>query len=214
MTRKEYTDAVLAVLRHVTRREREAIRREIDGHIEDHMEDLLELDYPPELAEERTLSAMGDPGEVGRALNRQYPFRWLVAARTAMVLTIAAVLLMGSGLLGFLSNTGDNLRARFCPETLVAVEYHSDHLDAVEELDLRAELEDVTVRVYQAGLIFLVDEHNLHFLRITQIVQFIRTSTCHFRFCQTALIEFELSISISCLKYSIVVVRATSYCKP
>lgn len=28
MTRKEYTDAVLAVLRHVTRREREAIRRE------------------------------------------------------------------------------------------------------------------------------------------------------------------------------------------
>lgn len=69
-----------------------------------------------------------------------------------MALTIAAVLLMGSGLLGFLSNTGDNLRARFCPETLVAVEYHSDHLDAVKELDLRAELEDVTVRVYQAGL--------------------------------------------------------------
>ena len=116
------------------------------------MEALLELDYPPELAEERTLSAMGDPGEVGRALNRQYPFRWLVAARTAMALTIAAVLLMGSGLLGFLSNTGDNLRARFCPETLAAVEYHSDHLDAVEGLDLRAELEDVTVRVYQAGL--------------------------------------------------------------
>ena len=27
MTRKEYTDAVLAVLRHVTRREREAIRQ-------------------------------------------------------------------------------------------------------------------------------------------------------------------------------------------
>ena len=95
---------------------------------------------------------MGDPGEVGRALNRQYPFRWLVAARTAMALTIAAVLLMGSGLLGFLSNTGDNLRAQFCPETLAAVEYHSDHLDAVKELDLRAELEDVTVRVYQAGL--------------------------------------------------------------
>ena len=41
MTRKEYTDAVLAVLRHVTRREREAIRREIDGHIEDHMDCLL-----------------------------------------------------------------------------------------------------------------------------------------------------------------------------
>lgn len=69
-----------------------------------------------------------------------------------MVLTIAAVLIMGTGILGFLSNTGDNLRARFCPEKLAAVEDQSDSLDAVAELDLRARLEDVTVRVYQVGL--------------------------------------------------------------
>ena len=37
------------------------------------MEGLLELGYSPELAEERTLDAMGDPKEVGRELNRQYP---------------------------------------------------------------------------------------------------------------------------------------------
>ena len=49
MTRKEYTESVLSALRLVTQREREAIRAEIDGHIEDHMADLLELDYPPEL---------------------------------------------------------------------------------------------------------------------------------------------------------------------
>lgn len=152
MTKREYTELVLSALRHVTRREREAIRAEIDGHIEDHMADLLELDYPPELAEERTLSAMGDPAEVGRELNRQYPLRWLVVGRMAMVLTIVAVLVMGSGILGFLSNTGDNLRARFCPEKLAAVEYQSDSLDAVAELDLRARLEDVAVRVYQVGL--------------------------------------------------------------
>ena len=94
MTRREYTESVLSALRHVTRREREAIRAEIDGHIEDHMADLLELDYPPELVEERTLSAMGDPAEVGRALNRQYPLGWLVVSRTALAAVLVLLLLL------------------------------------------------------------------------------------------------------------------------
>ena len=67
MNRKEYTDAVLTALRHVTDRERLAIRAELDAHIEDHIAALRELDYPPELAEERALAAMGDPTEVGRS---------------------------------------------------------------------------------------------------------------------------------------------------
>ena len=37
MNRKEYTDAVLTALRHVTDRERLAIRAELDAHIEDHI---------------------------------------------------------------------------------------------------------------------------------------------------------------------------------
>lgn len=97
MDRREYTEAVLSTLRRVTGRERAAIRAEIDGHIEDHMEGLLELGYDPELAEERTLSAMGDPKEVGRELNRQYPLRWLVIGRAMRLLsvwTILAVLLL------------------------------------------------------------------------------------------------------------------------
>lgn len=80
MDRKTYIDTVLSTLRRVTGRERSAIREEIDGHIEDHMEGLIELGYDPALAEERTLAAMGDPKEVGRELNKQYPLRWLVAA--------------------------------------------------------------------------------------------------------------------------------------
>lgn len=55
MTRKEYIESVLSALCHVTRREREAIQAEIDAHIEDHMADLLELDYPLELAGSQTL---------------------------------------------------------------------------------------------------------------------------------------------------------------
>ena len=152
MDRREYTEAVLSALRRVTGRERAAIRAEIDGHIEDHMEGLLELGYDPALAEERALAAMGDPKEVGRELDRQYPLGWLIVGRAAMALTIAVVLALGGGFCGFLSNTADNLRARFCPEKLAAVEELRDSLQAVEELDLRVKLDDVTVRVYQVGL--------------------------------------------------------------
>lgn len=97
MDRQEYTDTVLSALHHVTRRERSAIRAEIDGHLEDHMESLLELGYSPELAEERTLDAMGDPKEVGRELNKQYPLRWLTLCWVTRLFsgwTVLAVLLL------------------------------------------------------------------------------------------------------------------------
>ena len=89
---------MLSALRHVTRREREAIRAEIDGHIEDHMADLLELDYPPELAEERTLSAMGDPAEVGRELNEQYTgWGWVILSRVLLAaLVVISILVLYS----------------------------------------------------------------------------------------------------------------------
>ena len=64
MDRRQYTDRVLAYLRRVTAKEREAIRQELDGHMEDHMESLRELGYDEALAEARTLAAMGDPEEV------------------------------------------------------------------------------------------------------------------------------------------------------
>ena len=41
MDRRDYTETVLSALNHVTRRERTAIRAELEGHMEDHMEGLL-----------------------------------------------------------------------------------------------------------------------------------------------------------------------------
>ncbi len=55
---------MLSSLRRVTeKRAGEAIRSELDGHIEDHMEALRELGYDEELAEERAIAAMGEPDE-------------------------------------------------------------------------------------------------------------------------------------------------------
>ena len=92
MTGTEYVERVLSVMRHVTPSEREAIRAELAAHIEDHICDLLELDYDETLAEERTMALMGDPEEVGRELDKQYPVFWLVVKRAAMVLVLVLTL--------------------------------------------------------------------------------------------------------------------------
>ena len=97
MNRREYGERVLSVLRRTTATEREAIRAEIDAHIEDHMEALLELGWDEQLAEERTLAAMGEPEEVGRELDKQYSPFWLFVgnAASAALLVILIMSLMG-----------------------------------------------------------------------------------------------------------------------
>lgn len=161
MTRWEYTEQVLANLRRVTKAEREAVRAEIDGHMEDHICDLLDLGYPPELAEERTLSFMGDPAEVGRELNKQYPFRWLVTKWIAVALTLAFVLAMLVPAWRLAGTVSDNLWNRFYPlhqmdlcDVSLHDRAHGEYcfLEDAAEVDLRQTRDGVTMRVYQAGL--------------------------------------------------------------
>ena len=66
------------------------IRAELEEHIEDRCMALEELNYPPELAAERTLTAMGDPVTVGRALDREHPL-WL---GWCWIASVVAVFLM------------------------------------------------------------------------------------------------------------------------
>lgn len=94
MTRWEYTDRVLSGLRRLTGPEREAVRAELDAHIEDHICDLLDLGYDEELAEERTMQRMGDPAEVSRELNKQYPLRWVLLKWATMAVTAALALML------------------------------------------------------------------------------------------------------------------------
>ena len=146
MDRREYTEAVLSTLRPMTRWERAAIRAEIDGHIEDHMEGLLELGYEPALAEERTLAAMGDPQEVGRELNKQYTgWPFVLLSRAAVLLTVVLCLqaLLGLGILG---NLWDSVWARVYPGEL------EDHIPAAaERLNIRVLVGNDILRVYQVS---------------------------------------------------------------
>ena len=80
------------------RPDHEAIRKELVAHLEDGRADLERLGYPRDLAEERALQAMGNAGEVGRALDRAHkPWlgwlwkvsRWLVMLALAVCLLTA-----------------------------------------------------------------------------------------------------------------------------
>lgn len=147
MTRREYTERVLAALRRVTPEERAAVRAEIDAHMEDHVCDLLDLGYSPELAEERTMSFMGDPEEVGRELDKQYPLGWLAVGRMALTLTVALCIAAFLGA-GMLLNAWDSITYRvFPPESRDA-----GWTAAVTELDIRMPVGNDILWIYRVSL--------------------------------------------------------------
>lgn len=78
------------------RPDRGAIQRELTAHYQDHVRDLERVGYDWKLAEQRALAAMGNPEEIGRALDRVHKpwLGWLwLASRTVLILTVMACLL-------------------------------------------------------------------------------------------------------------------------
>lgn len=73
-----------------------AIRAELEAHIEDRCMALEELNYPPELAAERTLAAMGDPVTVGKALDKEHSLwlgrLWLASVVAVFLMSIIVVI--------------------------------------------------------------------------------------------------------------------------
>ena len=147
MKRNEYTERVLAAMHRVTASERDAICTELDGHIEDRIEALLELGYEPELAEERVMARMGDPEEVGRELDKQYPLFWLIAERVlkTLVCVLAVVLIFDT--LTMYSVWG-SLRARVEPHEYAGV-HQLKYMNL--ELDIRREIGSDILHIYGSG---------------------------------------------------------------
>lgn len=147
MTREEYGERVVARLRRLTLEEQQAVRAELDAHIEDHICALLESGCEASLAEERTLEQMGDPAEVGRAMNRQYPLAWLILGRMAAAVTVPLCILalLSIGMLGFF---WDSLTWRIWPPEprtgLVT--------DCIRELDIRVNIGSDVLHIYQVSL--------------------------------------------------------------
>ena len=114
MNSNEFCDQVLKQVRHATMDEKQSIRQELLDHIEDHANALKEAGYTQEEASSCALSAMGNPEEIGRDLNKQYPLGWLVLSRAALILIILlsfSTLMM----LPVMGHTFDSLQARIDP---------------------------------------------------------------------------------------------------
>lgn len=72
-----------------------AIQKELAAHLDDSRADLLRLGYDWKLADERVLKGMGDPVEIGRALDRAHKpaLGWLwLASRWLVVLAMVCAL--------------------------------------------------------------------------------------------------------------------------
>ena len=153
MTRREYTDRVLSGLRRLTGPEREAVRAELDAHMEDHICDLLDLGYDEALAEERTMQRMGDPEEVSRELNKQYPLRWLVLGRVAMALTLLLALFLVGPFFERVPAAWDSLQIRWAPRAVLDISQVQEDFDplGLDAQDMNAEvtIRDVHFQVYQ-----------------------------------------------------------------
>ena len=71
------------------RPDRAAIAKELTDHFQDHVRDLERLGYDRALAEERTMKAMGDPVEVGQAMDRAHKpwlgWLWMASRWLALV---------------------------------------------------------------------------------------------------------------------------------
>lgn len=149
MNREEYCAQVLAGLRRLSQEEKEAVRAELEAHMEDHICALLDLGYDEQLAEERTMAAMGDPAEVGREMDRQYPRYWDRITGVSVIVSIVMIFVMvlGIGSLGFL---WDSIAFRFrAPVNYSAMDY------AVEEdRDIRVTVGNDVLRVYRVSVGF------------------------------------------------------------
>lgn len=109
-----FCDEVCSALKHATREERKAVAQELRDHMDDHAAALQEIGYDEEEARDRAVRAMGDAGEIGKELNRQYPLLWLILSRVPVfliILLLIQLLMLPTGLY----HLWHNVRSRTLP---------------------------------------------------------------------------------------------------
>ena len=109
---QDYSKAVCKYVNHATGREKASIQAELTAHMEDHAQALMDAGYDEDHAQNAALTAMGDPTEVGKALNKEYPLRWLILSRLFLILAVCTGLLL---LLAFPGGVYASLVARTAP---------------------------------------------------------------------------------------------------
>ena len=146
-----YVQAVCACLRHATPKEKDAVAQELQDHLADHADALVEAGWDPEQAQAHALEAMGEAQEVGQALDREFPLRWLVLSRMALAALILSVAVALPFLFPAVAGAAGSLQARWDPSSYAAA--HFDDLPHFVPLDVQWEVSDGTVlSLYGVGV--------------------------------------------------------------
>lgn len=128
-----YAKTVCALLHHATQREKEAVQQELEDHLTDHAEALVEAGWDEAHATQHALDAMGDPQEVGQELSKAFPFRWLLLSRLAFwALVLAAAIALWS-FVPALAGLPDRLQAQFAPDLTTFYQFPIQHFTPLEE---------------------------------------------------------------------------------
>ena len=147
-----FCDRVLEELIHLTKKERQALRRELEGHIADHAEALEAEGLTPGEALARAEEAMGDPKETAEELAKCYSLFWLWLGRGVnLLLAVAVGLFLYSGGVSWLLATGSNLLVRVDPEIFSDMEPPAEGWTS-QALDLRMEVGEQVVCVYRLDI--------------------------------------------------------------
>ena len=111
----QYTHTVAQYVRHATGKEKANLRKELEDHMADHAQALLAGGFPEDHAYRVAVESMGDPGTVGKALNKEYPLRWLILSRLVWLAVLAMALVLVLALSTDLQGAAGSLEARYTP---------------------------------------------------------------------------------------------------
>ena len=95
----KFCEEVLYYIPRATKAEREAIRAELEAHLSDHRDALIEegMDYREAVL--AATQAMGDPQEIGRAMNEQLSPFWLRLEKSFWLFLVGAILMLALALI-------------------------------------------------------------------------------------------------------------------
>lgn len=144
---------VCSELKRATKREMQEVKQELSGHLQDHAEVLIERGYDPYQAELRAIETMGDPAQIGKALNKSYSRFWLICKRTLMVLF--CLLLLFSFKFSLMGVFTRNMLARLpsgADLTQISNQDFTLELGEIQRLNLKMESDSTVVRLEQIAV--------------------------------------------------------------
>lgn len=145
MDKREFMELLSEQLGRLTRFERHDVCNEFSGHIDERTEALSAHDYSSEQAEQRAVLMMGDPVEIGQAINRRYSTFWLVVRILSGLLVLFLALELWGAFRSNANNLFDSVYARVDRN---AYSSFYDEIEAAADTDYQVAVGDYILRVY------------------------------------------------------------------